>query len=125
MEFRALIGLHNEDRRDNTKILLEFYGYKVTSCTTEDEIAERAREEHDVIIMDINLEHPCSENIEPARRVYSAVEERVRKGIVRFVAISGNDATVKLAEKSGIPADYSTNLVQFIVKLPKREQPAI
>ena len=57
------------------------------------------------IIMDINLGRPGAEYLRPSEIILKRIEPDFKKGLVKFIAISGDLETVNLAKSRGIPAE--------------------
>ena len=59
--------------------------------------------------MDLKYNNPGSQDIEPARRVYKTVSDRIELGEVTFVGISAKSETVTIATTEGIPSYLTDN----------------
>ena len=108
----ALLGIH--DRLLN-KSLSRFLAvsHSVTAVTTLKEMRAALEMTSDaqyaaacryaVVIMEVNLGYPNTENIESAKMVYQHLNPLITGAQVKFTTVSGNDAVVEKALREGIP----------------------
>jgi len=117
MDKKILIGLHDEGLANSTSIFARIRGYQPFIAPDLNElIAEAKDREYQRVIMDINFGFPFSLDVLPSFRVYEVLKPRIYLGLVRFLAISGNYETVRLAKNRGIPAEDKSdvNLSDFL-----------
>lgn len=124
MEKKILLGLHGKDCfRDACERACRNNGYSVTSVKTLEEMSEKARNvNYQRYVMDANLgkshngDGSLCADVTPCVKVYNIVEPRVKEGLAKFMAISGNLFAVNNATKKGIPASYTLDfdLIKFL-----------
>lgn len=115
-EKRILIGIHDFDLARQMKGLAKDLDYQSVVVDDIDKLMAEARtSEYQRVIMDANLGFPGSTNILPAVRAYEFFKPKVEAGLVKFLAISGNDEAVKLTKQRGIPAEinYHFDILDF------------
>ena len=108
----ALLGIHDRFLSNSLSRFLRI-SHDVTAVATLEEMRAALEMTGDaqylaacryaVVIMDVNLGYPNTENIESARKVYQHLNPLIAGAQVKFTTVSGNDAVVEKALREGIP----------------------
>lgn len=117
---KILIGLHDPKLLEIFCSYLEVDGVSIDGVSNLTDMLSRTRnKEYHGYIMDVNLGTPDSIDISPSVEVYRLVEERVQKGLAKYIAISLNDIAVQRANESGIPTIAKTefSMIDFLREL--------
>lgn len=105
-DLSILIGLHDPDILEWSKISAAAAGFSVYSALTLEEMkALMGEKQYCGYLMDLNLGHRGAEDISPAIEVYALVRERVEHREAVFLGVSGRDAAVEAALEKNIPAE--------------------
>ncbi|MBI2138697.1 hypothetical protein HYU13_03855 [Candidatus Woesearchaeota archaeon] len=116
-----LLALHLNPLRETYQRIFEDEGWKVTPAGSLElmmgAMAEVQNPPFSDYIMDVNLGHRGTANIEPGKKVYGLVSQRVKTGEVTFMAITGIDETPEIAKKEGIPCIDTLYLMGYVNKL--------
>ncbi len=105
-DISILIGLHDPDILEWTRISAEATGFSVYTASTLDEMkALMKAQQYRGYLMVLNLGHPGAEEISPAREMYALVRKRVEQEEAVFMGVSGRDEVVEAALKEHIPAE--------------------
>lgn len=109
--------MHYEGNLDAFKVIAELKGYEVVTATDQKEV-ERILIEGDIIrvLQDANLGDYGAINIEPAERSYEILKEKIKKGLVKFLAITGRPETVDLLHEKGIPGEDKSDFAPKAIK---------
>ncbi|MBI2652550.1 hypothetical protein HYX00_03745 [Candidatus Woesearchaeota archaeon] len=126
MTKRALIGLHTQNIEREVKYALEGAGYKIERTGSVDEVLEKMgipqnsapdvspTNPFEMYVMDVNFGSYGDDSCAPSLRVFQHVRGSVKKGDVKFLAISGNATALRNAEEAGIPCKNKDDLVEII-----------
>ncbi len=105
-DISILMGLHDPDTLEWTKISAEAHGFKVYTASTLDEMkALMNAQQYRGYLMDLNLGYPGADEISPAREVYALVRKMVEKREAIFLGVSGKEEALEAALKEHIPAE--------------------
>jgi len=109
---KAIIGIHDDTYRHTIKRFLTMNEFEVTATReVNDMIGYLKTNSYNAVIMDLNLGKPGTVWIEPAKKVFPLI------GDAKYIGISGNLDTLKLAKNESIPATDTSDLVDEITKL--------
>jgi ActR/RegA family two-component response regulator len=104
MEKEAVILLHRDDDQFLVTEFLEDR-FTVRIASSIDEAIDLVTTKNIAyVVMDLNYGSPSSQDITPARKIYSVVKDREQVGKLKFIGLSGHDKTVALAKAERIPA---------------------
>lgn len=104
-DLSILLGLHDPDILELTKVSAEFDGFKVYAASTMKEMRILMRDkQYCGYLMDLNLGYGGID-ISPAREIYTLVRRYVERNEAFFLGISGRDDVVKMALQEHIPAE--------------------
>ncbi len=99
----ALIGFHDPDLLGELVKTFKYEGYEVTSVQTPKEYLKKAKETpYDFYHMDVNLGDFGGDDPTPSVEVYKIIEQRVKSGEAKFLAISGNPKAITNAIERGV-----------------------
>jgi hypothetical protein len=106
VEKSVLVGLHSSGAiKTVCEIDADARGYACDCASSFEEMLAKTRgKKYGKYYMDINFGRPNREDIEPARRIYELVRERVERGEADFLAVSANQDIATLAREAGIPS---------------------
>ena len=103
----SIVAFHDPMGNENTSRLLKSYGFENKSVYSMEQMREvmNSNEPFDVYLMDVNLDHSNSTNIDSGLEVYCKIKDRLEKGQAKFFVISGNSQALEKAVQEGIPKE--------------------
>ncbi len=119
-EYNALVGCHDEFVSQMYIEFLKRKGYTPREVSKREEfysIIDNEIDNYRVVIMDPNLGLPGSLDIEPLKRVYESLFNRIQSKEVKLIGFSGGGEIADLAKAEGLPCEVRPNDVQWINSL--------
>ena len=103
-QLRAILGIHDNLSLEAYQDFLESNEYGVDVPDSIEEMVEKVRQtKYQIILMDINFKKPGSDDISAGQTIYEIVKDRVERGDVMYMSISGKIEAVEKARGQGIP----------------------
>jgi len=104
-DLSILIGLHDSDMLEWSKMSAEIDGFKVYTASALDEMRVLMNaKQYCGYLMDLNLGRGGTD-LSPAREIYALVRNRVERNEAVFLGVSGRDDAVEMALEEHIPAE--------------------
>lgn len=104
-DLRILVGLHDADILEWTRISAETAGFSAYTASTLEEMKALVNaKSYRGYLMDLNL-GIGGVNISPAQEIYALVRYRVEQKEAVFLGVSGRDEVVQAALQEHIPAE--------------------
>lgn len=113
-----LLGLHTPKTKDYVSVIIAYFSSKGFNSTHVDNLPEMLNmldpNKYSHVFMDLNLgNYGGSEDINPAKQVFSKLEKEIKAGKVKFLGVSASKDVVAIAENQGIPSSTKDNFKEF------------